>query len=1129
MERMHVIYYILLPKVVDQKTTEYLDILQKNISSLGLEDMDLMEMCTDSEYTTDLEALQLFTENQNPDFLTEEDFQSRSTRNEFAYLADSILTEVKAEIDQQFFIELPGNKRYSPVLAEKIHKLYMPTLPLWSNLLLGDLSRHGTSEVFLSFRPPEMLVRRNAKIKKRFQILKDIQLHGSTTKRLDEISVKIKDHITTVQDLAALKSVKQEGKQKSRTGRSTKTVEEIWDKRKPSTKQNQLIGKFQKAPTQKQINMLIEGSKVTPKKLLRIAKTDTHIIEIDEEYKTDCSTELLYTDDKKTRMFTEDALFIAEAYICTNCGSKVGTDQQIYSDLQLVIAEDVKQHEGVKDLLDRYFEDERIEATCCNGVKRWRHIRLINVPSDLSICLVCHTSMNNITRKNRKPISIYRILNMGKYMSTQMDLLYRLTGVVIHHGTSPRNGHYTYVKTDGVYDDSNLLKDSYLLQYEQIPDDEAICHHYLPDVIISIIECEGWKKLENTIQFSVGLSVRKDMLFQLMQQITITEEIQIHSWKAYKLLQEVIGSVVDTSIADITKTVLTYFSNNCPAALYENFGITSIRSYHCCNCDNKGTDCEQHLLHDCQMFNNPVNSSVTSRKLSTCNMCGEQSLTEGEYVINRARTMIVKDCLDILKLEQLESLMSIYNPRAIVSNSGTVIFKYASEAVHILLVERHGTVYQINVGQVYEAIRNTNECVMFLEKKNTKQSGYEAEASKFALVKEQYICKNDNDPLSLFLCEEEKNLIKNFKAPVCVGSLHLSKEEVNRFLLDDFSNLNIDAYLETLKSKSENNMFLPAVWYNATFSSTFVRNPDTSKAWLNNDLIFVPANVDSNNWVLIVIKPKERYIYYLDPLGKDPNHDVLDLLCKFLNNQILLEHFESHLTVWKVENLMNNGIFPSQTDSTSCGPLICLYVKMILEDKRLMEYHVSPVQIRQYIFKEVIKVYKNDLNTDLSFGLKNIIFTEDLDAVVYNIVMGKRVCNDLHNNFLKNPCTMKRQDLIGFTDEYLSPDVYYLIQTYLTDTYFMHVTRPLKLPYQQSIFSDAKQLNTKLQQNVMYANWYVECVLGKEVIAEILGRFQNITTVEMRQICSKTEYSCREAIKEEIQSFRQARKNLKMN
>ncbi|CAC5366502.1 unnamed protein product [Mytilus coruscus] len=52
---------------------------EEKISSLGLEDMDLMEMCIDSEYTADQETLQLFTENQNPDFLTEEDFQSSST------------------------------------------------------------------------------------------------------------------------------------------------------------------------------------------------------------------------------------------------------------------------------------------------------------------------------------------------------------------------------------------------------------------------------------------------------------------------------------------------------------------------------------------------------------------------------------------------------------------------------------------------------------------------------------------------------------------------------------------------------------------------------------------------------------------------------------------------------------------------------------------------------------------------------------------------------------------------------------------------------------------------------------------------------------------------------------------
>lgn len=106
-------------------------------------------------------------------------------------------------------------------------------------------------------------------------------------------------------------------------------------------------------------------------------------------------------------------------------------------------------------------------------------------------------------------------------MSTQTDLLYRLTGVVIHHGTSPRNGHYTFVKTDGgtqiqindcsfkVYDGAHLRTDSYLLQYEQIPDDQDICNPYLPDVIIAILECEGWAKFQDTTKFSIGLSIRK--------------------------------------------------------------------------------------------------------------------------------------------------------------------------------------------------------------------------------------------------------------------------------------------------------------------------------------------------------------------------------------------------------------------------------------------------------------------------------------------------------------------------------------------------------------------------------------------------------------------------------------------
>lgn len=138
-------------------------------------------MCTDSIYSEDDEFMEMFTETQNPNYFTEQDFQTRSTRNEFANFGNSILKSVRQDINKEFFIEVPGNKRYSKILLEKIQKLYLPTLPLWSNLLLGDLSRHGTSDVYSNCRL-HLLERGITKIEKRFQILKKYRLRRTNHK-----------------------------------------------------------------------------------------------------------------------------------------------------------------------------------------------------------------------------------------------------------------------------------------------------------------------------------------------------------------------------------------------------------------------------------------------------------------------------------------------------------------------------------------------------------------------------------------------------------------------------------------------------------------------------------------------------------------------------------------------------------------------------------------------------------------------------------------------------------------------------------------------------------------------------------------------------------------------------------
>jgi hypothetical protein len=105
------------------------------------------------------------------------------------------------------------------------------------------------------------------------------------------------------------------------------------------------------------------------------------------------------------------------------------------------------------------------------------------------------------------------------------------------------------------------------------------------------------------------------------------------------------------------------------------------------------------------------------------------------------------------------------------------------------------------------------------------------------------------------------------------------------------------------------------------------------------------------------------------------------------------------------------------------------------------------LQIRQYILSEIIKTYQKQTEDNIQFGLKSIFFTKDLDENNHTIVTGRRLCNELHNSFLKNPKCMKIKDVSGFRDNYLSQDEFFSSQLYLKDTYFKSVTVPFRLPY----------------------------------------------------------------------------------
>lgn len=241
-EILHAVYYVLLSKYVNRKVVHHFELLLNRMSKLDRDADALCDISVDTVYTEEYSNILLFEENQNPDLLTEEDFATRSTKNEFAAFGEKILKKVNEELTESKTTGLPINRRYSQTIQEKIHKLFIPTLPLWSNILIGDLSRHGTSDIYNKFVAPTSIVRGNSRIEKRFQILKDIELDGKPLNRFDELSVRLKEHTVSVQQLGVIKSIK------TRQGRSSKTIKEEWDKKKVSKQQNTLLGKYQTCP-----------------------------------------------------------------------------------------------------------------------------------------------------------------------------------------------------------------------------------------------------------------------------------------------------------------------------------------------------------------------------------------------------------------------------------------------------------------------------------------------------------------------------------------------------------------------------------------------------------------------------------------------------------------------------------------------------------------------------------------------------------------------------------------------------------------------------------------------------------------------------------------------------------------
>ncbi|CAC5425441.1 USP44_49 [Mytilus coruscus] len=335
-----------------------------------------------------------------------------------------------------------------------------------------------------------------------------------------------------------------------------------------------------------------------------------------------------------------------EATMCMNCGESMSREV-IYNDIQLEVAShDVQGYERITELLDIYFTDEELDVNlCCIGSKKFKGFRIGRLPQAILVTVLRY-KMNKFGRavKISTPILLENVVNFGKYTQPQM---YRLKGVILHHGTTPRSGHDTAVLADGamkveindssftIYEGNRIMTNSYIALYEQIPSTEDISCLVLSDATRYLCESESFRKQMDSESEVDGISVRKVKILRLLS------EGHDDSKYVTELLRQGIKTLakkpISSSMKEQMNYILTYCFGQNPSGFKERFGITSIQVLKCPTCDfNDFTEVHDVVIDSSDITN--WNNSVESQK--SCILCRMNLQTNRKIVTYIGYTLL---------------------------------------------------------------------------------------------------------------------------------------------------------------------------------------------------------------------------------------------------------------------------------------------------------------------------------------------------------------------------------------------------------------------------------------------------------------------------------------------------------
>ena len=142
------------------------------------------------------------------------------------------------EYDAPEWNTVSSNPLFSAIFSKRLLKFYMPTAPIWSNLLLGNfLQRYGYSDTEPIATSCSCHFGRTTGVSElQMRVLKEAVLTNKTYSRVDQVIGKIGEMIEAIETRFADHASNPKTKMRILPVKKQKPAEESWNKRKKSSR-----------------------------------------------------------------------------------------------------------------------------------------------------------------------------------------------------------------------------------------------------------------------------------------------------------------------------------------------------------------------------------------------------------------------------------------------------------------------------------------------------------------------------------------------------------------------------------------------------------------------------------------------------------------------------------------------------------------------------------------------------------------------------------------------------------------------------------------------------------------------------------------------------------------------------